>query len=196
VNAAYLRALGVDGLARSAAPAADTMAVYLGESGRVLITLGIAASTFGFLNLVILVSPRVYQAMGRDGLFFASFARLHPRFRTPVVAIACQGVWAVALLFSGSYGQLLDYVVFSDWIFFAAIAATLPALRRRDGAGETAAPTTGAARLPLYPWSLLFFLAAAAYVVAGSVASNPANALRGTLLLAAGVPVYLFWRRR
>jgi APA family basic amino acid/polyamine antiporter len=194
VNAAYLRALGVGGLARSAAPAAETMEVYLGASGRVLITLGIAASTFGFLNLVILVSPRVYQAMARDGLFFASFARLHPRFRTPVAAIACQGVWAVALLFSGTYGQLLDYVVFSDWIFFGTIAATLPILRRRDGAGE--AQAAGAARLPLYPWSLLFFLAAAVYVVAGSVASNPANALRGSLLLAAGVPVYLYWRRR
>lgn len=196
VNAAYLRALGVGGLARSAAPAADTMQVYLGVSGRMLITLGIAASTFGFLNLVILVSPRVYQAMARDGLFFASFARLHPRFRTPVAAIACQGVWAVVLLFSGTYGQLLDYVVFSDWIFFGTIAATLPVLRARDAAGETGAPVSGAARLPLYPWSLLFFLAAAVYVVAGSVASNPVNALRGSLLLAAGVPVYLFWRRR
>jgi APA family basic amino acid/polyamine antiporter len=197
VNAAYLRALGVEGLARSAAPAADTMAVYLGAPGRLLITLGIAISTFGFLNLVILVSPRVYQAMARDGLFFASFARLHPRFRTPVAAIVCQGAWAVALLFTGSYAQLLDYVTFADWIFFGATAATLLVLRRREARDVDASGSESTtARLPLYPWSLLFFLAAAGYVVVGSVVSNPANALRGTLLLAAGVPVYGYWRRK
>jgi hypothetical protein len=69
---------------------------------------------------VILVSPRVYQAMARDGLFFASFARLHPRWRTPVAAIVAQGAWASALLLVGSYGQLLDYVTFADWIFFGS----------------------------------------------------------------------------
>ena len=91
-NVAYLGALGVDGLAASTAPAADTMAVLLGSAGRVVITAGIACSTFGFLNLVILVTPRVFQAMAADGLFFERFARLHPRFRTPVPAIVFLGV--------------------------------------------------------------------------------------------------------
>ncbi len=189
-NVTYLRALGVTGLANSTAPAADTMEVYFGATGRSLIAAGIAASTFGFLNLVILVSPRVYQAMARDGLFFASFARLHPRFRTPVTAIVFQGIWAVVLVFTGTYGQLLDYVVFSDWIFFGLIASTLFVFRRR----EPGVPLV--LRVPLYPWPLILFIAAAVYVVAGSVASNPGNALRGTLLLALGVPVYLYWRRR
>lgn len=198
VNAAYLRALGVAGLAASTAPAADTMAAVLGERGRRLIAAGIVASTFGFLNLVILVSPRVYQAMARDGVFFRSFARLDPRTRTPIAAIAVQGVWAIALIFSGSYGQLLDYVVFADWIFFGATAATLFAYRRREAraaAGATAPATTGA-RTPFYPWSVLLFIAAAVYVVAGSIASNPANAVRGALLIGAGVPVYWWWARR
>jgi len=189
-NVTYLRALGVEGLANSRAPAADTMQRYFGTTGRTLIAAGIAVSTFGFLNLVILVSPRVYQAMARDGLFFRSFATLHPRFRTPVVAIAFQGAWAIALVFSGSYGQLLDYVVFSDWIFFGLIASTLFVFRRRE-------PTTPLTfRVPLYPWSVVLFLAAAVYVVAGSVASNPGNAIRGTLLLASGVPVFRYWRHR
>jgi APA family basic amino acid/polyamine antiporter len=189
-NVTYLQALGVQGLANSPAPAADTMQRLFGDTGRTLIAAGIAASTFGFLNLVILVSPRVYQAMARDGLFFRSFATLHPRFRTPVVAIAFQGAWAIALVFSGSYGQLLDYVVFSDWIFFGLIASTLFVFRRRE-------PSTPLSfQVPLYPWSVLLFLAAAIYVVAGSVASNPGNAIRGTLLLALGVPVFLYWRRR
>jgi APA family basic amino acid/polyamine antiporter len=190
VNLTYLRALGVPALAVSRAPAADVMGAYFGPAGRRLIAAGIAVSTFGFLNLVILVTPRVYQAMARDGLFFARFAELHPRTRTPVAAIAVQGVWAVGLLLSGSYGQLLDYVTFADWIFFGVTAATLFVYRRRDGADS------GRYRAPFYPVSVVLFCMACLYVVAGAVASNPWNAARGTLLLAAGVPVFLFWSRR
>ncbi|HET9065758.1 MAG TPA: amino acid permease [Gemmatimonadales bacterium] len=190
VNLAYLKALGVGGLATSIAPAAETMASVAGDAGRTLIALGIVASTFGFLNLVLLVSPRVYQAMARDGLFFESFARLHPTWRTPVTAIIFQGIWAVILLYSGTYGQLLDYVVFADWIFFGLTAATLFVLRRRDG--ERAVPF----RVPLHPLTTMLFILAAIYVVVGSITSNPGNALIGSGLLLAGVPVYLYWRRR
>lgn len=190
VNLAYLRALGVDGLAASSAPASETMAAVTGDAGRRLIAAGIIASTFGFLNLVILVSPRVYQAMARDGLFFSRFAELHPRWRTPVAALLMQGAWAVVLLLSGSYGDLLDYVVFADWIFFGLTAATLFVLRRRDGA------TDKGFRVPLHPWTTIAFIAASAYVVMGSVLSNPYNALRGSALLALGIPVFLYWRRR
>lgn len=190
VNLAYLRALGPAGLAASSAPAADTMAMVAGEGGRRLIAAGIVASTFGFLNLVILVSPRVYQAMARDGLFFESFATLHPTWRTPVTAITCQGVWAILLVFSGTYGALLDYVVFADWIFFGLTAATLFMLRRTDGDRAISF------RAPLHPWTTLAFIAASAYVVFGSITSNPGNALRGGALLLLGVPVFLYWRQR
>jgi len=191
VNTAYLKALGVAGLAGSIAPAAETMAAVGGEAGRRLISAGIIASTFGFLNLVILVSPRVYQAMAHDGLFFRSFARLHPRWQTPVTAIVVQGVWAIILLYSGTYGQLLDWVVFADWIFFGLVAASLFALRRHDGDRLISFAVPG------HPWTTLLFIAAAIYVVLfGSVLSNPGNALRGTLLLLAGIPVFLFWRSR
>jgi APA family basic amino acid/polyamine antiporter len=192
-NVAYLRALGVAGLAASEAPAADTMSALVGPAGRTAIAAGIAASTFGFLDLVILVSPRVYQAMARDGLFFARLAELSPRFRTPAWAIALQGAWAVLLLLTGSYGELLDYVVFADWIFFGLTATTLLVLRRRDAAAGV--PEAGY-RVPAAPVTVALFVAAAAYVVLGSVASNPGNAVRGTLLLALGVPVYAFWRAR
>lgn len=192
-NVAYIRALGIVGLAQSSAPAADMMSRIAGEGGRRLIAAGIAASTFGFLNLVILVSPRVYQAMARDGLFFASFATLHPRFRTPVTAIVFQAVVAGALILTGSYGQLLDWVVFADWIFFGTTALTLVVFRRRDAA--TGVLDRGY-RAPFYPLSVVLFLLASFYVVFGSIASNPGNAMRGVLLLLAGVPVFLFWQRR
>jgi len=191
-NLAYLRALGVEGLARSTAPAADTMSAVLGVSGRRLISLGIVASTFGFLDLVIMVSPRVYQAMAADGLFFESFARLHPRYRTPATAIVAQGIWASALLATRTYGQLLDYVTFADWIFFGTTAATLFIYRRREGGKQT----PGSFRVPGYPVAVLFFILAAAYVVIGSIRSNPMNALRGSVLLAAGVPAFLIWDAR
>jgi len=191
-NVAYLRVLGVGGLAASAAPAADTMSALLGPAGRKLISVGILVSTLGFLDLVIMVSPRVYQAMAADGLFFASFARLHPRFRTPVAAILAQGAWVCLLLATRTYGQLLDYVTFADWIFFGATAATLFVHRSRE---QGMAKTSGF-RLPGYPWTVVLFILAALYVVAGSIRSNPGNAVRGALLLGAGIPVYAIWRSR
>jgi APA family basic amino acid/polyamine antiporter len=188
-NLAYVRALGVPGLAASPAPAADVLGAALGDSGRRAISLGIACSTFGFLNLVILVTPRVYQAMAADGVFFPRLAALHPRYRTPALAIALQGAWAVVLALSGTYEQLLDYVVFGDWIFFGLCAATLFVFRRREGPPPRF-------RVPLWPLPPALFILAALYVMASSVGQNPGNAAIGTALLLAGVPVYAFWKRR
>jgi APA family basic amino acid/polyamine antiporter len=192
-NVTYLRALGAEGLAASAAPAADATELLLGPTGRTLITAGIVVSTFGFLNLVILVSPRVYQAMAADGLFLPQLARLHPRWRTPAAAIVFQCVWAVLLTLTGTYGELLDYVVFADWLAFGATAATLFVYRARERRGEL---PRSERRVPGYPFTPLLFIAVAAYVVIGSVASNPGNALRGTGLLLLGIPAFLFWRGR
>ena len=189
VNVTYLETLGIDALARSTAPAADAMQARFGPTGRTLIAAGIAISTAGFLHVVILVTPRVYQAMARDGLFFRSLARLHPRTRTPVNAILLQGGWSIVLVLSGTYGELLDWVTFADWIFFGATAATLFVYRARSATETTF-------RAPLHPFSTGLFLLAAAYVVVGAVISNPGNALRGTLALAAGIPIFLWWSRR
>jgi APA family basic amino acid/polyamine antiporter len=190
-NLAYLRTLGMAGLARSGAPAADAMNALLGGPGRRLIAAGIAVSTFGFLNLVILVSPRVYQAMARDGLFFPSLARLHPRYRTPSAAILFQGAWAIILTLTGRYGDLLDYVVFGDWIFFAAVTSTVFVFRARERSGRE--PSALRFRMPGFPLVPLAFMLAALYVVVGSIVSNPGNAVKGTALILLGLPVFLFW---
>lgn len=187
-NVAYVRVLGPAGLAASTAPAADVMRAALGAPGASLIAAGIAASTLGFLVLVLLVTPRVFQAMAADGVFIAALARLHPRYRTPAGAIAVMAAWAVVLTWSGTYDELLDYVTFGDWIFFGLTAGTLFVYRRRD-------PAATGFRAPGYPWVPIVFVAAAAAVVASAVGVNPRNAGIGTAIIAAGVPAYFVWRR-
>jgi APA family basic amino acid/polyamine antiporter len=194
-NAAYLSALGPEGLAGSTAPAADALRAAAGRWGGVAIALGVACSTFGILNVFIMAAPRIYQAMAADGAFFPSVAKIDPRTRTPTVGIWIQAVWAVVLALSGSYAQLLDWVVFGDWIFFGLIVATLFAYR----SGTSEAAGDGQPRVfhvPAYPLVPILFVGAAVFVVYSSVVSNPRNALYGTLLISAGVPAFAWWRRR
>jgi APA family basic amino acid/polyamine antiporter len=193
-NLAYLRVLGLDGLARSAAPAADTMRALLGPAGGTFIAAGIAVSTFGFLDLVILVTPRVLQAMAADGVFLPGLAVLHPRFRTPALAIVVECAWAIVLTLTGTFAQLVDYVSFGDWIFFGLTVAGLYRLRARDAV----VPRSGEAPaflVPGYPWTPAIFVLAAILVVVSSIGANPRNAAIGSGLLLLGVPVYLWWRR-
>ena len=187
-NLAYLRVLGVHGLARSTAPAADVMVALLGPAGGKLIAAGIAVSTFGFLNLVILVTPRVLQAMAADSVFFARLAALHPVHRTPAAAIVALAACAALLTVSKTFGQLVDYVTFGDWIFFGLTVAGLFIYRARE--------PNAAFRVPGYPWTPAVFVLAAAYVVVSVVVSNPKNAGLGAVLIATGVPVFFYWRRR
>src|SRR3989454_4318908 len=192
-NVAYLRVLGLPGLARSTAPAADVMRALLGPAGGTLIAAGIAVSTFGFLNLVILVTPRVLQAMAADGVFFPRLAELHPVHRTPAAAILVQAGWAVLLTLSGTFGPLVGYVAVGDWIFFGLTVAGLFLYRARGQTGGYPAPA-GAFRAPGYPWTPGLFVLAAAYVVLSAIASNPKNAAIGGGLILLGVPFYYYWR--
>ena len=198
-NLAYLRVLGLEGLAHSSAPAADTMRALLGPAGGTFIAAGIAISTFGFLDLVILVTPRVLQAMAADGVFLPRLAVLHPRYRTPALAIVVESAWAIVLTLTGTFTQLVDYVSFGDWIFFGLTVAGLYRLRARDAGTQRLlrAPPRAAPgfRVPGYPWTPAIFVLAAILVVVSSIRANPRNAAIGTALLLLGVPVYLWWRR-
>jgi APA family basic amino acid/polyamine antiporter len=188
-NVAYLRVLGIEGLMASTAPAADTMQALLGPAGGKIIAAGIAVSTFGFLNLVILVTPRVLQAMAADGVFFAKLAELHPVYRTPTAAILALAACAIVLTLTGTFGQLVDYVTFGDWIFFGLTVASLFIYRKRD-------PGSTGFRVPGYPVTPGLFVLASAFVVYSAVRSNPTNAAIGAGLIALGVPVFLYWRGR
>ena len=130
VNVVYLRALGLQGLATSGAPAADAARRTFGSYGNVFIRSAIAISTFGFLNLSILAPTRVYYAMSADRLFVPALATLHPRYATPSVAIAVQSAWSCILALTGSHDALTNYVVFADWIFFGSTVLTVLTFRR------------------------------------------------------------------
>jgi APA family basic amino acid/polyamine antiporter len=193
VNFVYLQVLGHQGLAATLTPAADTARRVFGPAGDRFIAGAIAISTFGFLDLTVLAPSRVYYAMARDGVFFRSVARLHPTYQTPSLAIFIQSGWAIALALTGSYAQLVDYVVFADWIFFGAAAASLFVFRRRQPLAERPPGTFRTFGYPLVPGVMV---AAAVLIVASVLFASPVQSLLGLLLLAAGVPAFLYWSRR
>lgn len=191
-NYAYLYALGVEGLAASEAPAIDAMEALLGNTGGMLIGIGVMVSVFGILNLIIMAAPRVTQAMAEDDLFFRPFARLHPEYRTPTWAILFQAAWAILLALSGTFGQLLNYVVFGDWILFALIVGTLFVYRHWDATSEGEPDTFRMIGYPLLP---ILFIAASMFVVVSTLGSMELrNALIGSGLLGLGVVVYFGFR--
>jgi APA family basic amino acid/polyamine antiporter len=181
--------LGPTGLAASKTPASDVMRLALGERGATLIALGIAISTLGFLSQGMLTAPRVYFAMAEDGLFFRQVAKVNPVTRVPVIAIALQGVAAAVIALSGTYGQILSYVVSVDFIFFGLTGVALFIFRRRDPGKNVVF------KVPLHPFTTGLFVAACAITVIATVWNNPINSLIGYAILAAGIPAFLYWRR-
>jgi len=192
-NVIYIRTLGLAGLAGTVTPAADVAGRVLGAGGDRFISAAIAISTFGFLNLSILAPTRVYYAMAADRLFVPALAELHPRFRTPGVAIIVQSAWSCLLALTGTYDRLLNYVVFADWIFFGLTVSTLFSFRR---ALPVATRTSRTFRAPGYPLMPAAFCAIAAAVVLSVVRADPPSAARGALLIAIGIPVYYWYARR
>jgi APA family basic amino acid/polyamine antiporter len=193
VNVTYLRALGAPGLAATLTPAADTAGLVLGPAGDRFVAAAIAISTFGFLDLGVLAPTRVYYAMAADGAFLPAMAKLHPRFRTPSLAILLQSSWCIVLALTGTYGDLLDSVVFADWIFFGLTVAGLFVVRRRV---PPASRPPGSYLTPGYPVLPAAFVLVAAGVVLSLVITAPARSAMGAGLLAIGVPIYYAFRRR
>jgi APA family basic amino acid/polyamine antiporter len=181
--------LGPDGLAASRAPATDVMRLALGDTGATLIALGIAISALGFLSQGMLTAPRVYFAMAEDKLFFRKVAAVSRTTRVPVIAILLQGAVAIGIALSGTYGQILSYVVSVDFIWFGLTAAALFVFRRRDPAGA-------GFQAPGHPWTTGFFVLACAVTVAGTLYNSPVNSAIGFTILIAGVPAFLYWQRR
>ena len=190
-NLAYMCLLTPAQMAASPRIAADAVSTVLGPVGGSLISIAIFISTFGVVGIYTLTAPRIYYAMASDGVFFRKVAEIHPRYQTPAFAIIFQSLWAVVLiLFWGTFENLISYVVFTDWIFFALAGASVIVLRR------TMPDAPRPYRVPGYPWVPLFFVGTSVWFVAMTLVAKPAQAWAGLLFLGLGVPVYYAWKRK
>lgn len=195
VNFVCLRVLGASGLAATTTPASDVMRLALGQVGARAIAAGIAISALGFLSQSMLTAPRVYFAMAEDGLFFKDVGRLHPQTRVPIVAIALQGLMAIAIALAGRYEQILNYVVSVDFIFFGLTATCIFIFRKRGETGTGLEPNR-IVSVPGHPLTTGLFVVICWLVVINTVLRYPQNTLIGLAILMAGIPAYFFWRQR
>ncbi len=189
-NFGYLAALGPTGVADSNRLAATAVSTIVSPVAAKLVAIMILISIFSAANGTMLTSPRVYYAMARDRLFFQRLAEVHPRFKTPAFAIIAGAVWSIVLAVTGTFEQLLTYVVFIGWIFYALAAASIFVYRRRMP--EAVRPY----RVPGYPLTPLLFIAAAAALALNTVATQPARAAVGIGIVLVGAPAYLIWRSK
>ncbi len=192
-NVVYLRVLSHAALAATGTPAAEALQWIFGPGADRLIAASIAISAFGFLDLTLLAQTRIYFAMGKDGVFFPALARLHPRFGTPTFAILLQAGWGILLALTGTYGELVDSVVFGDWIFFGLTVAAIFVFRRTTPIDSR---EPGSFRTPGYPLVPALFVAAAVVVVVSAVRTNPFRSAIGIAFLAVGPLVYWLFVRR
>jgi APA family basic amino acid/polyamine antiporter len=189
-NVAYMRVLSIPEIAASDHVGASAAERVLGPAGGSIVALIILTSIIGTINGCFLTSPRIYFAQARDGLFFAKFGEVHPRFQTPAFAIAAQAVWSIVLLLSGTYETLADYAMFALWVFYGLMVLGVILLRRSRP--ELPRPY----RMWGYPVTPLLFLAVTLYFVGNTLITRPGPSLAGLGLIATGVPVYFFWRRK
>jgi len=193
-NVAYLAALGREGVINSNSVAAESLTALINPTVAKLITITILISVFSAANANVLTSTRVYYAMANDGLFFRKLAEVHPRFGTPAFAIIAGSIWSSILAFSGSFTDLLTYVVFCGWIFYGLSAATIFVYRRRTP------ETEGTYRVPAYPLTPLLFIIAATLLVINTLHDNlvqqPIKTMMALGIIVIGVPAYFLWRSR
>ena len=188
LNAAYLHVLPLERVSASTRVAADFADAVIGGHGAELMSAIVILSTLGALNGVILTGPRVYRAMAADGLLFQWIGAVHPVRGTPHRAIVLQGIWSSLLVLTGTYRALFTRVVYTEWIFFALVAASLVLLRvRADYAPKF--------RLWGYPVLPALFVAASIGIVINQVVNEPFESLTGLLLVVSGLPVYYLWVR-
>ncbi len=201
-NVAYLNMLpfagdpnGADALARGIQHASQdrigTAAIEgaLGGAAAAVMAIAILLSTFGCNNGLILSGPRVYWAMARDRLFFEGVGRLHPQYRTPVAGLVLQAVWASVLCISGTYAQLLDYVIFAALVFYFLTTVALFRLRRLRPDLPRPVKAFG------YPVLPALYLVSVGALMVILLFEKPLYTWPGLIIVATGIPVYLVWHR-
>jgi len=193
-NVAYLNVLPADVIAQSSMegrPPVGTAAMQqmFGQAGLTIMAIAIMISTFGCNNGLILSGARVYYAMARDNLFFAKAGELHPVYRTPTRALIVQAVWTCLLALSGTYGDLLNYIIFAAVLFYMVTVIGLLILRVKRP--DQPRPV----RAPGYPWLPVLYILATGFICVDLLIKKPVYTWPGLIIVALGVPVYYLWRR-
>ncbi|HEV8581396.1 MAG TPA: amino acid permease [Thermoanaerobaculia bacterium] len=188
LNAVYLRVLPLEAARASTRVAADAADALLGGGGASLMAALVMVSTFGAVNGVILAGPRVYYSMAEDGLLFRWLGATHPRFQTPHRAVTLQALLASLLALTDSYRALFTRVIYTEWIFFALMAAGLFRLRRRPDYRP-------AYRVWGHPAVPVLFVLASAVIVAVQIVSQPRDSAVGLGIVLLGLPIYYLWHR-
>jgi APA family basic amino acid/polyamine antiporter len=190
-NAAVQYVLPAAGIAASERPASEATAMAVGAWGAAIVSAGMAVSILASLNGTIMSGARVPFALARDGYFFKAMADVHPRFHTPSVALIVQLMLSVALLlFAGSFRQLFSLAIFAEWLFYMVSASTVFVLRRKEPDAPRPYTAWG------YPMVPAMFIAAAAVLLYYTFTENLRNSAWGMVVIAAGVPVYLYFAGR
>jgi len=170
--------------------ATAVMTQMFGSAGGGLMAIAIMISGFGCCNGLILSGARVYYAMAKDGLFFSSVARIHPEYKTPVVSLMVQMVWTCVLCISGSYGQLLDYIIFAVLVFYILTIFGLFVLRRTHPDAERPYRAIG------YPMLPAIYIVMALFIDVVLLRYKPQYTWPGLFIVLLGIPVYYLWSRR
>jgi APA family basic amino acid/polyamine antiporter len=159
------------------------------SGGAGLMAAAILISTFGCANGMTLAGARVFYAMSQDGLFFKSVGKLHPRYKTPVAGLLIQAAWTILLCVSGSYSQLLDYIIFAELVFYILTIAGLFVLRVKRPDAPRPYKALG------YPILPALYIVMAAWICVVLLRYKPQYTWPGLALVLLGIPVYLFWSR-
>jgi APA family basic amino acid/polyamine antiporter len=197
-NLAYLYALPLTEVVSSnstahpdalpvAAKAAQT---FFGPTGAAFISIAFVVSTIGALNGCIMGQARIPYAMARDGLFFKHMGEVSSKSRAPVWAIIAQSTWGCVLALSGTFDQITTYAIFALWLFFGVTVSAVFVLRRKMPDAERPYKTVG------YPIVPLLFMMVAAWLVINTIATNPVESVIGLALIALGLPVYFYFKRK
>ena len=189
-NLAYVAALGVGGAMESKRIASEAVAAVLGPAAGKLVAAAILISMFSAAHATVMTAPRVYFSMARDGLFFKKLAEIHPKYGTPAFAIIVSSVWSAVMAATGTFEELLTYVVFTGWGFYALGAAAIFHYRRK----HPDAPRPF--RTPGYPLVPILFIVPSLAIVVNTIVTNPRQAAIGFGIVLCGVPAYWFWRKK
>jgi len=187
-NLAYLFLLPLPEIVGSESLAADAVSTVIPFGGNLIAVL-IAVSVVGTAGIYTLSAPRIYYAMADDGLFFKKLAWVHPKFRTPVNAILTQSTWAIILLlFWGTFEDVITYVVFMDWIFFALAAFAIFILRRTRKDFPRTYRTLG------YPLTPALFIIITSFFVVNTLIEKPKQAWAGLIFMAIGLMFFIYFK--